>query len=95
MCVDLGKHPIGWNEYAGTDLKSGDAVQYWVGNSASTKDAALNKGAKIVMSRGASSYIDQKYNPKTPIGLNWLAPGFVHAPQYYNWDPKTVILRLE
>ena len=26
---DLGKHPIGWNEYAGTDLKSGDAVQYW------------------------------------------------------------------
>ena len=88
---DLGKHPIGWNEYAGTDLKSGDAVQYWVGNSASTKDAALNKGAKIVMSRGASSYIDQKYNPKTPIGLNWACAGVCDAPQYYNWDPKTVI----
>lgn len=88
---DLGKHPIGWNEYAGTDLKSGDAVQYWVGNSASTKDAALNKGTKIVMSRGASSYIDQKYNPKTPIGLNWACAGVCDAPQYYNWDPKTVI----
>ena len=62
-----------------------------MGNSASTKDAALNKGAKIVMSRGASSYIDQKYNPKTPIGLNWACAGVCDAPQYYNWDPKTVI----
>ncbi len=43
----------------------------------------------MVVSKANSSYLDQKYNPKTPIGLEWAGRGDVD--QYYSWNPLNVV----
>ncbi len=85
---DLGKSAVGWNEYAEAGLTEGDVVQYWVGSTAQTA-AAIEAGAKVVVSRSSSSYLDMKYNSKTPIGLTWAGGGDVDT--YYNWNPVDVV----
>ncbi|ANJ26340.1 family 20 glycosylhydrolase [Agromyces aureus] len=89
---DLGKNANGWNEIARTTsaMQPGDHVQYWAGSTAALPAAAA-AGAKIVASRGSSSYIDMKYNSKTPIGLTWACSGTCDITQYYSWDPATFI----
>ncbi|MDO5736343.1 MAG: discoidin domain-containing protein, partial [Propionibacteriaceae bacterium] len=46
-------------------------------------------GAKVIVSKSDSSYLDMKYNPKTPIGLEWAGRGDVD--KYYNWNPRNVV----
>lgn len=89
MIHALGKKPIGWNEVAVTGLTPGDGIQYWVGGTGATLDAIKNKGAKLMVSRGSTSYLDMKYNDKTPIGLTWAGRG--DFPTYYDWDPAAVV----
>lgn len=88
----LGKSVSGWNEISRTlsAIQAGDHVQYWAGSTADLPPAA-EKGAKIVASRGVSSYIDMKYNAKTPIGLTWACSGICDIVQYYNWNPGTFV----
>ncbi|AKU17103.1 beta-N-acetylhexosaminidase [Luteipulveratus mongoliensis] len=87
----LGKSADGWNEISRTpEITSGDQVQYWAGDTSTLPDATA-AGAKVIMSRGSSSYLDMKYNSKTPIGLTWACSGICDFPQYYNWDPAKVV----
>lgn len=86
---DLGKKPIGWNESAIGGLTAGDGIQYWTGGTADTLNAIKNKGAKLMVSNGSTSYIDMKYNAKTPIGLTWAGTG--DFPKYYDWDPAGTV----
>ncbi|GMA32449.1 family 20 glycosylhydrolase [Litorihabitans aurantiacus] len=91
---DLGKSANGWNEIArSAQIRSGDHVQYWNGETRSLQ-AATDRGAKVVVSRGVSSYLDMKYNAGTAIGLTWACEGTCDSPQYYDWDPATVIPEL-
>ncbi|UJP09620.1 family 20 glycosylhydrolase [Microbacterium sp. KUDC0406] len=85
----LGKKMMGWNEASVGGVQQDDAIQYWVGGTADTLDAVKNKGAKLVLSRSNSAYLDMKYNSKTPIGLTWAGIG--DFPAYYNWDPAGVV----
>ncbi|MDR2999430.1 MAG: family 20 glycosylhydrolase [Microbacterium sp.] len=85
----LGKKMMGWNEASVGGVQTDDAIQYWVGGTADTLDAVKNKGAKLVLSRSNSAYLDMKYNSKTPIGLTWAGIG--DFPAYYNWDPAGVV----
>lgn len=89
---DLGKRPIGWNEYAVGGLQPGDVVQYWVGDTEVTRQAA-ERGAKIVVSKSDAAYLDQKYTDRTPIGLDWAGGGDVEA--YYDWDPARLVENLD
>ncbi|WP_160318925.1 family 20 glycosylhydrolase [Arthrobacter sp. ERGS1:01] len=86
---DLGKQPIGWNEAAVGGLQAGDGIQYWTGGTADTLSAINTKGAKLMVSNGSTSYIDMKYNAKTPIGLTWAGTG--DFPKYYDWDPAATV----
>ncbi|UNK69930.1 family 20 glycosylhydrolase [Microbacterium sp. H1-D42] len=85
----LDKKMMGWNEASIGGVQTDDAIQYWVGGTADTLDAVKNKGAKLVLSRSNSAYLDMKYNSKTPIGLTWAGIG--DFPKYYDWDPATVV----
>jgi hexosaminidase len=89
---DLGASAEGWNEIARTTsaLQAGDKVQYWAGSTAELPAAAA-AGAQIVASRGSSSYLDMKYNAKTPIGLTWACSGICDLTQYYSWNPGTFV----
>ncbi|WP_296137399.1 family 20 glycosylhydrolase [uncultured Tessaracoccus sp.] len=89
----LGKHSMGWNEYAVADLQPGDVVHYWVGDTAVTKQAIRDKGARVVISKADSSYLDMKYDASTPIGLTWAGMGDLD--KYYDWDPATVVAGID
>ncbi|QGH68632.1 family 20 glycosylhydrolase [Pseudactinotalea sp. HY158] len=88
---DLDKKPIGWSEIAAGTLNPGDGVQYWVGGTADITRAVTQEGAKVLVSRGGNSYIDMKYNPKTPIGLTWACSGICDFDRYYDWNPAATI----
>ena len=79
-----GKRMIGWDEVGRIDLLPLTIVQYWNGPLAVE---AARKGAKLIMSPASRTYLDQKYNPSTELGLNWA--GYIEVEQSYAWDPAT------
>ena len=91
-----GTGVMGWTEYAEAGLTQGpgywegSVVQYWVGSGDWVRDFVA-KGGKAVVSAAGGSYIDQKYDPTTPIGLSWACSGDCDVPQYYGWDPTTTV----
>lgn len=90
---EVGKKPAGWNEIS--EVKAGPdmIVQFWQGESTHTIRAA-EEGAKILLSRGESAYLDQKYHPEFPIGLDWACKGDCDFPRYYEWEPTQLVPEL-
>lgn len=87
---ELGKEPAGWNELAEANAAPGTLVQYWQGEADATV-AAAEAGAKIILSRGESSYLDQKYFSGFPVGLEWACTGDCDFPRYYGWEPRDLV----
>ncbi|WP_020389563.1 family 20 glycosylhydrolase [Kribbella catacumbae] len=91
-----GVGTMGWTEYAEAGLAqgpgywNGSVVQYWVGSGDWVRDF-VSKGGKAVVSAAGGSYLDQKYNSATPIGLTWACSGTCDFQKYYSWDPTTTI----
>lgn len=87
---------MGWTEYAEAGLQQGpgywdgSVVQYWVGSGSWVRDFVA-KGGKAVVSAAGGSYLDQKYDASTPIGLTWACSGDCDFPRYYSWDPTTTV----
>ncbi|HEY2042066.1 MAG TPA: family 20 glycosylhydrolase [Jatrophihabitans sp.] len=82
----LGKATMGWNEYADVNLPPGSVIQYWDGDLAPVLNQVA-RGAKVVMSPAAQSYLDQKYNAESRIGLHWACQNNCDYDTYYNWNP--------
>ncbi|MDP5227790.1 MULTISPECIES: beta-N-acetylhexosaminidase [Arthrobacter] len=80
-----GKTVMGWNEYAQAELPAGAVIQYWDGDLEPTLRQVRDNGARVVMSPGKGSYLDQKYVESDPIGLKWAAMGDWDL--HYGWDP--------
>lgn len=78
-----GKQMIGWDEIAPAQLLPTSIVQHW--RPKTTPRAAVEKGAKVIMSVANKAYIDMKYDRTTPIGLTWA--GLVDVRDAYEWDP--------
>ncbi len=79
-----GKKMIGWEEITKAKLDPGTLAQQWKSDSAT---AALQYGAKLIMSPAKKIYLDMKYNRSTELGLSWAA--FVEVRDSYDWDPAT------
>jgi hexosaminidase len=77
-----GKKMIGWEEITKAKLEPGTLAQQWKSDSAT---AALQYGAKLIMSPAKKVYLDMKYTPSTELGLSWA--GFVEVRDAYDWDP--------
>ncbi|GLZ40697.1 beta-N-acetylhexosaminidase [Actinokineospora sp. NBRC 105648] len=86
IVAKLGKLPMGWNEYAAVDLPPGAVVHYWRG-ALEPVLRQVARGAKVVMSPAGTSYLDQKYEPSTPIGLSWACRNTCDYDRYYDWEP--------
>ncbi|MDI2036872.1 beta-N-acetylhexosaminidase [Paenarthrobacter nitroguajacolicus] len=82
-----GKTVVGWNEYAEAELPTGAVVQYWFGELDATIQKAEAGAPTVIMSPAANTYLDQKYSPDSPIGLEWVKGGPFTWAEYYNWDP--------
>lgn len=87
IAASTGKAVVGWNEFAAVELPEGAVIQYWYGNMETTVRQAENSGAPVIMSPAANTYLDQKYDPGSPVGLSWVEGGPFTWSEYYNWDP--------
>jgi hexosaminidase len=79
-----GKQLVGWEEITKARLRPTTLVQQWKSDSAT---AALQYGAKLIMSPSSKAYLDMKYNQSTELGLAWA--GLVEVRTAYDWDPAT------
>ncbi len=88
LVARYGKKAYGWNEIARSPLAAGAVAQYWA---TATTDpvvaAAAATGMRVVMSPADRAYLDMKYDPGTPLGLNWA--GHTEVRTAYDWDPGT------
>ncbi|MGV9778057.1 family 20 glycosylhydrolase [Streptosporangium sp. NPDC003464] len=90
--ASLGKTVVGWNEYAGTALPQGKAVvQFWNGNRSAVAAAVNNRGAKVILSPAANTYVPQKQDSRQPQGGTWACGGPCGLDRHYNWDPGTFV----
>ncbi|MFK0042290.1 beta-N-acetylhexosaminidase [Paenarthrobacter sp. NPDC090517] len=87
IAARTGKTVVGWNEYAAGELPQGAVIQYWHGDLAPVVQQAETGGSPVIMSPAANTYLDQKYAPDSPIGLEWVEGGPFTWAEYYNWDP--------
>ncbi len=82
-----GKKMVGWEEITKAKLDPNTLAQQWKSDSAT---AALQYGAKLIMSPGKRAYLDMKYTPATELGLKWAA--YIEVRDAYDWDPATYMI---
>jgi len=82
-----GKRPIVWEEAGVAKLPEGTIVQHW--SDAAPARAAAEQGLPLVMSPAPHTYLDQKYDEDTELGLTWA--GAVDVRDAYDWNPADVI----
>lgn len=80
-----GKEMIGWEEIAQAPLLPTSVAQVWHGGMGRE---AVRQGNRVIMSPAFKAYLDMKYTPEAPLGLNWA--GYIEARDAYEWDPATV-----
>ncbi|WP_181870973.1 beta-N-acetylhexosaminidase [Sphaerisporangium album] len=81
-----GKAVIGWHDVAKATPLPSTVAQFWgtTTRDDTVKAAALN-GTKLIMSPANRTYLDMKYNSRTPLGQNWA--GYIDVKTAYGWDP--------
>ena len=79
-----GKIMVGWEEIAQARIDPNTLAQQWKSDSVT---AALQRGAKLIMSPSKKVYLDMKYTPATELGLKWAA--YIEVRDAYDWDPAT------
>lgn len=86
----LGREPIAWNE-AVSGAREGTVLQLWDPERTDLEElsAAARRGVRLLMSPGAHAYLDQKYDPSSPVGLTWA--GVVDVPAARDWDPVAIL----
>jgi hexosaminidase len=82
-----GKRPVVWEEAGVAKLPAGTLVQHW--SDAAPARAAVEQGLPLLMSPAPHTYLDQKYDESTELGLSWA--GAVDVRDAYEWDPAAVI----
>jgi hexosaminidase len=88
IVTGAGKTLVVWQEAAAAHLPDGAVVQLW----ASTLDPsgvreAAERGHDVIMSPSNHVYLDMKYTPDFPLGLDW--SGCVDVRRSWEWDPDT------
>jgi hexosaminidase len=86
LVAKYGKRAIGWHEMAAVELPDAAVPQYW--RIEPTDDGvarAAANGNKVIMSPADRTYLDMKYAPDSPLGLDWA--GLVPLDRAYDWDP--------
>jgi hexosaminidase len=81
-----GKLMVGWEEIAQARLLPTTLAQAWKTDSAA---AAVQYGAKVILSPGKRTYLDMKYTQTTELGQTWA--GLIEVRDAYDWDPATFI----
>ena len=74
-------------------VQPGTVLQYWdTRPDPAPFVRAAHAGARFVMSPADRAYLDMKYTPGHPLGLEWAA--FVELRDSYDWDPARLVAGL-
>lgn len=80
-----GKQAIGWDEVAEVTLDATSVIQLW---RPETPKGDIARTGRVIYSPANRVYLDMRYTPATPIGLEWA--GHVEVRDAYDWDPATL-----
>jgi len=81
-----GKTPWGWQEIASASVGTPAVATYWsTGFPTAPLKRAAAAGTKLVLDPASHTYLDQKYDNTTALGLHWA--GYVEVENAYDWDP--------
>lgn len=86
-----GKRMVGWEEIAAAALTPSTIVQYWNthGHNVDLVRAAALRGSQVILSPASRTYLDMKYGPDCPLGLDWA--GYVEVQDAYDWEPCAIV----
>jgi hexosaminidase len=87
IVISHGKKVMGWDDIAIASLRPGVVAQHWA--NVKNANAAVEQGAKILMSPGTKAYLDMQYDKSTKLGQHWAA--YIEVDSAYNWDPATLV----
>ena len=80
-----GKQLVGWEEIARAHLQPTTLAQAWATDTVAA--AAVQYGAKVILSPDKRTYLDMKYDETTELGYTWAA--LIEVRDAYDWDPAT------
>jgi hexosaminidase len=81
-----GKTPWGWQETATAAVGTPSVATYWnPGLPGAAIKQAASTGTQLVLDPANHTYLDQKYDKNTALGLHWA--GYVGVQNAYDWDP--------
>jgi hexosaminidase len=85
-----GKTPWGWQETANASIGTPAVATYWNPGlpNAAIKQAS-DSGTQLVLDPANHTYLDQKYDKNTALGLHWA--GYVEVQNAYGWDPGSYL----
>ncbi|GAA4990635.1 family 20 glycosylhydrolase [Kineococcus glutinatus] len=87
---NAGKTVVGWQEIAKVPLEPGTVVQWWdEREGAEHVAAAARAGALVLLSPATHAYLDLKYHPGFPLGLEWA--GHVELRDAHGWEPADAV----
>jgi hexosaminidase len=73
---------VGWEEIAQIELLPTSIPQIW---NYSMVDQAVQQDVSLILSPATRTYLDMKYDPSSPLGLQWAA--LIEVQDAYDWDP--------
>jgi hexosaminidase len=85
-----GKTMVGWQEINAADIDPTSMLQWWHGDGTDVADAAPGQ---LIVSPAQRVYLDMKYHPGSPVGLDWAA--IVPLRDAYDWEPTTMVPGLD
>jgi hexosaminidase len=86
IAASHGKAALGWHDVANATLLPSTVPQFWdTTTSNAAVAAAVEKGAKVVMSPANHAYLDMKYTSGTVLGQDWA--GLTEVKKAYDWNP--------
>lgn len=89
-----GKVPWGWQETTAASIGTPAVATYWnPGLPTPQLKQAANSGTQLVLDPANHTYLDQKYDANTALGLQWA--GYVNVQKAYDWDPATYLSGVE
>jgi hexosaminidase len=81
------KRVVGWADIAVAPLLGSTIVQHW--KPEGPPRGAVDQHAKFIMSPANRTYLDMKYDARTPLGQEWA--GRISIRRAYDWDPATLV----
>lgn len=84
-----GKRTIGWQEIAKAPIPPGTVVQYWDTRDPCQATAAVEAGARLILSPADRVYLDMAYHAQWQLGTDWAAQ--IEVRDAYDWNPATLV----